>query len=389
MHIRLPQEDGSLADYRLKGEPITPRARTPAYTRTVFAAAHVVINPMAAADLGLGPTAIDWDATLAFREHLWGLGFKVAEAMDTAQRGMGLEWNFARELIQRSLRHARTVAHADLACGVGTDQLSPSGEHTIDTIERAYEEQFEVVEAEGGKVIMMASRALARTAKNADDYLRLYGRLLQRASGPVILHWLGEMFDPLLAGYWGSSDISVALETVSTLIRDNANKIDGIKVSLLDPRWEIALRRQLPSTVKMYTGDDFNYADMIAGDSKGYSHGLLGIFDPIAPVAAAALEALAEGNEGRFRALLDPTVELSREIFRAPTHNYKSGVVFLAWLNGHQSHFSMVAGAQSARGAAHYSRVFQLADACGALGQPELACRRMESYLAVTCGLPI
>jgi hypothetical protein len=300
---------------------------------------------------------------------------------------MGLDWPTARELVRRSLRHARTVPGADLACGVGTDHLAASPGVTLAQVEAAYREQLEVVEGEGGRVILMASRALTQCARGAHDYLELYGRLLKQTSKPVILHWLGEMFDPALRGYWGTTDIPTALDTVATLINSNADRVEGIKVSLLDARWELDLRRRLPPGVKMYTGDDFNYAELIAGDAEGHSHGLLGIFDPIAPVAAVALREMAAGNTGRFRELLDPTVALSREIFRAPTRHYKAGVVFLAWLNGHQTHFSMVGGLQSARGVLHFARVFELADQCGVLTNPEVACRRMRSFLAVTAGI--
>jgi len=371
----------------LKAEPIRPQGKAPAFNRTVYAAAHVVVDPFATVDPWDASPSIDWDSTLAFREHLWSLGFKIAEAMDTAQRGMGVDWPVARELIQRSLRHARTVPGADLACGAGTDQLAAGPDVTLAQVEAAYREQIGVVEAEGGRVILMASRALARCARSPDDYLSLYGRLLRDVSQPVVLHWLGEMFDPALSGYWGSNDLATALATVATLIRDNADRVDGIKVSLLDAKWELELRRRLPAGVKMYTGDDFNYAELMAGDAQGHSHGLLGIFDPIAPVAAVALGELAAGNVARFRELLDPTVALSREIFRAPTRHYKAGVVFLAWLNGHQPHFSMAAGLQSARGAAHYARVFELVDQCGVLSDPELACRRMQAFLSVSAGI--
>ncbi len=386
MQINLPRPDGTLRVYSLKAQPIVPRGKPAAFNRTVYAAAHVVVNPLATVDPWDASPVIDWDRTMAFREHLWSLGFKVAEAMDTAQRGMGVDWPVARELIQRSLRHARAIPGADLACGVGTDQLEAGPEVSLAQVEAAYREQLEVVEAEGGRVILMASRALARCARNADDYLALYGRLLADASRPVVLHWLGEMFDPALRGYWGTADLAKALDTVAALIAGNVNKVEGIKVSLLDAKWELALRRRLPPGVKMYTGDDFNYAELMAGDGGGHSHGLLGIFDPIAPVAAAALGELAAGHTVRFRELLDPTVALSREIFRAPTRHYKAGVVFLAWLNGHQRHFSMAAGLQSARGAVHYARVFELADQCGVLSDPELACGRMRRFLSVVAG---
>ncbi len=385
--IKLPQVDGSLKSYVLKALPIAPTKPAVSFNRTVYAAAHVVVNPLATTDPWDMSPIVDWEATLAFREYLWSLGFKIAEAMDTAQRGMGVDWPVARELIQRSLRHARTVPGADLACGVGTDQLEAAPGVTLAQVEAAYREQLEVVEAEGGRVILMASRALAHCARGPDDYLKVYQRLLTAASQPVILHWLGAMFDPALAGYWGGRDLNAALDLVAGLIRAHARRVEGIKISLLDAKWELELRRRLPPGVKMYTGDDFNYAELMAGDASGFSHGLLGIFDPIAPVAAVALGELAQGNTARFRELLDPTVALSREIFRAPTRHYKAGVVFLAWLNGHQRHFSMAGGAQSARGAAHYARVFELADACGALADPELACERLRSYLSVACGL--
>lgn len=386
MQIRLPQADGSVKTHRLQARPIRPAGPCVAFNRTVYAAAHVVIDPLATIDPWDASPRVDWDATLAFREHLYRLGFKVAEAMDTAQRGMGVDWPVARELIQRSLRHARGVG-GDLACGVGTDQLAAGPAVTLADVEAAYREQLGVVEAEGGRVILMASRALAACARHADDYLALYGRLLHDTSRPVVLHWLGEMFDPALRGYWGSTDLAQALDTVARLVADHAAHLEGIKVSLLDPTWERDLRRRLPPGVKMYTGDDFNYAELMAGDADGHSHGLLGIFDPIAPVAAVALAELAAGRSQAFRALLDPTVVLSREIFRAPTRHYKAGVVFLAWLNGHQEHFSMAGGLQSARGATHFARVFALADACGALADPELATQRMKRYLAVACGV--
>jgi hypothetical protein len=386
MQIRLPQTDGNIKSYELKARPIRPEGKPVSFNRTVYAAAHVVVNPFATVDPWDASPSVDWDTTLAFREHLYKLGFKVAEAMDTAQRGMGVDWPVARELIQRSLRHARSVG-GDLACGVGTDQLAAGPEVTLAHVEAAYREQLGVVEAEGGRVILMASRAFAQRAKGAEDYLALYGRLLRDVSKPVVLHWLGEMFDPALRGYWGTTDLARALDTVARLIADNAIKVEGIKVSLLDAKWELDLRKRLPAGVKMYTGDDFNYAELMAGDAHGHSHGLLGIFDPIAPVAAVALAELAAGRIDRFRELLDPTVALSREIFRAPTRHYKAGVVFLAWLNGHQDHFSMAGGLQSARGAAHFARVFELADACGVLANPDLAVQRMKRYLSVSCGI--
>lgn len=386
MHILLPQADGSVKSHALKAEPIRPSSLRQPFNRTVYAAAHVVINPFATNDPWDQSPVVDWDATMAFRDHLYQLGFKVAEAMDTAQRGMGVDWPVARELIQRSIRHAKAVG-GDLACGVGTDQLPVTPDLTLAQVEAAYREQLAVVEAQGGRVVLMCSRAMAKVAQSPDDYFALYGRLLRDCSQPVVLHWLGEMFDAALHGYWGSTDLGQALETVVSLIEQNAHKIEGIKVSLLDAKWELALRQRLPAGVKMYTGDDFNYAELIAGDGSACSHGLLGIFDPIAPVAAVALSELAAGRTDRFRELLDPTVALSRELFRAPTKNYKAGVVFLAWLNGHQDHFAMAGGLQSSRGALHYAKVFELADACGVLSDPDLAVLRMQRYLSVACGI--
>ena len=386
--ILLPQKDRSFKRYQLLADPIalTPALEPVEFNRTVYAAAHVVIDPLSNPDPFDSSPVVDWDQTLAFREHLYKLGFKVAEAMDTAQRGMGVDWPVAKELIQRSIRHAKTISGAELACGVGTDQLLPTSLTTLKDVEQAYREQLAVVQHEGGSAILMASRALAACAKSPQDYQDLYGRLIQDCDRPVVLHWLGEMFDPALKGYWGTEDVGAAIETVVSLINTNSSKVEGIKVSLLEPKWEIALRRKLPATVKIYTGDDFNYADLIAGDEQGYSHGLLGIFDPIANVASVALRELSRGNKSRYHELLDPTVELSREIFKSPTRHYKAGVVFMAWLNGHQDHFAMAGGAQASRDITHYARIFELADACRALSNPDVAVRRMQHLIALHCG---
>ena len=327
---------------------------------------------------------VDWDTTLAFRHHLWSLGFRIAEAMDTSQRGMGFDWANARELIRRSIAEAKTVEGADLACGAGTDQLAPDAAATLDEVIAAYEEQFEFIEGLGGRAIMMASRALAAAARNAGDYERVYDRILGQASGKVILHWLGDMFDPALHGYWGSDDFEPALETVLAIIERHRDKVEGIKISLLDADKEVALRGRLPDGVLMFTGDDFNYAELIAGDGERHSHALLGIFDAIAPVANAALGRLAADDVDGFRALMAPTVPLSRAIFEAPTAYYKAGIVFLAWLNGHQDHFTMVGGMQSARSIGHYAEVFRLADQAGLLRDPELAVSRMKNLCAVS-----
>ncbi|MCG5482751.1 MAG: DUF993 family protein [Sinorhizobium meliloti] len=380
--IKLPIE-GRLASYDLTGRPVPFNRRdAKAFSRVAFAAAHVVADPLADNDPWLAP-AIDWERTLAFRHRLWDLGLGVAEAMDTAQRGMGLGWPEARELIRRSLAEARGRQGALIACGVGTDHLAPGPDVSIDDILRAYESQIEAIEAEGGRIILMASRALAAAAKGPEDYIRVYDRVLSQVKEPVIIHWLGEMFDPALEGYWGNGDHMAAMKTCLEVLEAHAAKVDGIKISLLSKEKEIVMRRQLPKAVRMYTGDDFNYAELIAGDEEGHSDALLGIFDAIAPVASAALEALGSGRNGEFFELLEPTVPLSRHIFKAPTRFYKTGVVFLAYLNGLQDHFVMIGGQQSARSLVHLAELFRLADKAGVLTDPELAAARMRRVLAV------
>ncbi|WP_324762641.1 dihydrodipicolinate synthase family protein [Sinorhizobium meliloti] len=380
--IKLPIE-GRLASYDLTGRPVPFKRRdAKTFSRVAFAAAHVVADPLADNDPWLAP-AIDWERTLAFRHRLWDLGLGVAEAMDTAQRGMGLGWPEARELIRRSLAEARGRQGALIACGAGTDHLAPGPDVSIDDILRAYESQIEAIEAEGGRIILMASRALAATAKGPEDYIRVYDRVLSQVKEPVIIHWLGEMFDPALEGYWGNADHMAAMKTCLEVLEAHAAKVDGIKISLLSQEKEIVMRRQLPKAVRMYTGDDFNYAELIAGDEEGHSDALLGIFDAIAPVASAALEALGSGQNGEFFELLEPTVPLSRHIFKAPTRFYKTGVVFLAYLNGLQDHFVMIGGQQSARSLVHLAELFRLADKAGVLTDPELAAARMRRVLAV------
>lgn len=378
--LNLPAADGTLSAYRLSGEPTARPDAPPSFSRIAYAAAHVVSDPRRDS-APWGAPAIDWDATMAFRHHLWSLGFKIAEAMDTAQRGMGLDWAGAQELIRRSLAEARSVPGADLACGAGTDQLAPENTRSLADVIAAYETQIGFVEAEGGRAVMMASRALARAAKSPDDYRAVYGEILRQTRNKVVLHWLGDMFDPQLAGYWGSHDFEHALETVLAIIDDNRDKVEGIKISLLDNTREIALRNRLPEGVLCFTGDDFNYAELIEGDGARYSHALLGIFDAVAPQASKALALLAKGETTAFRAVIEPTVPLSRKIFEAPTQYYKAGVVFLAWLNGHQSHFTMPAGMQSARGIVHYADIFRLADQADVLDRPDLAAHRMKSLL--------
>ncbi|MFE2585611.1 dihydrodipicolinate synthase family protein [Streptomyces sp. NPDC059378] len=378
MTLRLPDRHGGLRAYEPRTEPLALTPGAPFTSRTVFSAAHVVADPFADAGPG-SPAAVDWDATLAFRRHLWSHGLAVAEAMDTAQRGMGLDWAGAAELIRRSAAEAKAVG-GEIACGVGTDQLTAG---TLPEIRRAYEEQLALVEESGSRAILMASRALAATASGPEAYLEVYGHLLRQAAEPVVLHWLGPMFDPALEGYWGSADLDAATEVFLDVVAAHPDKVDGIKVSLLDAGREIALRRRLPDGVRCYTGDDFHYPELIAGDERGFSHALLGIFDPLGPLAAEAVRVLDTGDTAGFRDLLDPTVELSRHLFRAPTRFYKTGVVFLAWLAGHQSHFAMVGGLQSARSLPHLARAYELADGLGLFPDPKLAEERMKTLLAL------
>ncbi|MFN8471157.1 MAG: dihydrodipicolinate synthase family protein [Anaerolineae bacterium] len=379
--LRLPRADRSVALY----QPGPPRAFSrpggPLTSRIAYSAAHVVADPLADINPTL-ETRLDWDATLAYRRYLWSLGLGLAEAMDTAQRGMGLDWGVTQELIRRSVAEARAVGGL-IACGAGTDHLAPGPDVTLEDVENAYEEQVSFVERVGGRVILMASRALAACAAGPDDYVRVYGRILSQVSQPVILHWLGDMFDPALAGYWGTREIDAAMDTCLSIIREHAARIDGIKISLLDKEREIEMRRKLPTGVRMYTGDDFNYPELIRGDELGYSHALLGIFDAIAPAASAALQALDAGQVDEYEAILAPTVPLSRHIFQHPTYYYKAGVVFMAYLNGHQSHFRMVGGMESARSIVHLSELFVLADCAGLWRDPDMASERMRSVLTL------
>jgi hypothetical protein len=379
--VLLPRAGGGTIAYTPRTAPaeLTAGGAPPA-SRTVLAAAHVVADPYADTTPD-GPAAVDWDATLAFRRHLWAHGLGVAEAMDTAQRGMGLDWAGARELIRRSAAEAKAVG-GHVACGAGTDQLTVPGA-TLAEVRAAYEEQLAVVEEAGAQAVLMASRALAAAAKGPEDYLEVYGALLRQASEPVVLHWLGPMFDPALEGYWGADDLDAATEAFLEVVALHPDKVDGVKVSLLDAGREVALRRRLPDGVRCYTGDDFHYPELIAGDGRGFSHALLGVFDPLGPLAARAVRVLDTGDTAGFRKILDPTVELARHLFAAPTRFYKTGVVLLAWLAGHQDHFAMVGGLQSARSLPHLARAYELADGLGLFPDPSLAESRMRNLLTV------
>jgi hypothetical protein len=378
--LNLPTVGRKIVSYSTKPPRQFPTGKPP-FSRSAYAAAHVVADPLAEGDPWLD-VAIDWERTVGFRRHLWSLGLGVAEAMDTAQRGMGMDWPASLELIRRSLDAAKDFPGALIACGAGTDHLQPDAEVTIDAVIGAYEEQCAAIEKLGGRIVLMASRALVKAARSRDDYAKVYGRILGQLKEPVIIHWLGEMFDPALAGYWGDADHGKAMDVAIDVIAANAGKVDGIKISLLDKDKEIAMRRRLPKGVRMYTGDDFNYAELIAGDAQGYSDALLGIFDAIAPAAAAALGALTRGDDKAFHAILAPTVPLSRQIFKAPTRFYKTGVVFMAYLNGLQDHFTLVGGQESARSTLHLAELFRLADAAGLLVDPERAAARMRAVMA-------
>jgi len=379
MKIALPDAAGALGDYTLTGTPIEAVPLGADAARVIFAAAHVVADPFAANDPS-GPAALDWKATMRFRRYLAALGLGIAEAMDTAQRGMGLDWPGALALIARTRAE---LPDALVFNGCGTDQLDPADARSPDDVIAAYLEQTDAVQKLGGRVIVMASRALARVAKSPDDYLRVYSRVLSACDRPVILHWLGEMFDPALAGYWGAKTFASGLETALAVIGGNPGKIDGVKISLLDKDKEIVMRRRLPAGVRMYTGDDFSYPELIAGDEHGFSHALLGIFDPLAPTLGGAVARLGRSDVAGFRARLDPTVPLARLIFRAPTRYYKTGVVFLAWLNGFQEHFVMLGGTQSMRPLPYFVECFRHADRNGLLRDPELAVKRMKALLAL------
>lgn len=379
--ISLPRRDGSLRRMQIAGASRYGDSNAEPFGRVAYAAAHVVTNPLSAGS-PWRDSSVDLEATMAFRRHLWGLGFRVAEVMDTAQRGMGLPWPLAQDVMRRTAEEVRATPGAQFGCGVGTDSIEKT-DASLDEILGAYEQQLALVEDLGATPIIMASRHLARAAKGPDDYFRIYDRLIGQTRGKVILHWLGEAFDPALAGYWGIGSQDGATRFVLDLIVAQQERVEGIKVSLLDRDHEVSMRARLPEGVAMYTGDDFNYPELIAGDGATYSHALLGIFDPIAPAAAAALVALGKNDADRFREILDPTLPLARHIFEAPTQYYKAGVVFLAWLNGHQDHFSLLAGMESARGILHYARLFELAYDAGVLRDTELAVARMKNLLSV------
>jgi hypothetical protein len=377
--IDLPAADGTWRAVELAAPPAWPEHPGGFVSRQVFAAAHVAADPFGVNVPG-APAAVDWDATLGFRRDLFRYGFGVAEAMDTAQRNMGLDWPAVQELVRRSAAQAQECG-ARIASGAGTDHRSDL--RTLTDVVAAYIEQVAFVEATGSEVIVMASRQLAELARSADDYLHVYGRILEQVSRPVVLHWLGDAFDPRLRGYWGSTDVDVATKTFLDLVHEHADRVDGVKVSLLSAEHETGLRAALPEGVRLYTGDDFNYPELIRGDGTHHSDALLGAFAAIAPAASAALAALDQGDLATYDATMARTLPLSRHLFEAPTYHYKTGIAFLAWLNGHQRGFAMVGGLQSARSAVHLARLFELANDARLLGDPDLAAARMRDLLRV------
>ena len=369
--VRLPNADGTTYEYAPTAAFRYASGGSPPRSRIAYAATHVVADPRA---------GIDLERTLAFRRHIWGYGLGVAEAMDTAQRGMGLGWEASKDLIRRSVAEARAVS-GRIVCGANTDQLQPGGARDLREVEAAYEEQCEFVESQGGRVVVMASRELARIAHEPDDYARVYDRVLSQLRRPALIHWLGEVFDPAFAGYWGHADLDQAEEVCLAIIAANRDKVEGVKISLLDQAREIAMRERLPEGVHMFTGDDFDYPTTIAGDGERYSDALLGAFDLIAPAASAALLALDAGDKERFADILESTVGLSRHVFIAPTMYYKTGVVFMAYLNGHQDHFQMIGGLEGGRSVVHLADLFVLADKAGLLRDPDLAIDRIGQVM--------
>ena len=377
--LRLPDGDGGVYDYTPAGKFLYADGGAPPRSRLPYAAVHVVADALADTS-PIAPAAIDWERTLAFRRHIWSYGLGVAEAMDTAQRGMGLDWEASKELIRRSVAEAKAVG-GRIVCGAQTDQLARGSARDLSDVEAAYEEQCEFVEAQGGQVVLMASRELARIARGPEDYQRVYDRVLSQLKQPALIHWLGEVFDPALAGYWGHADLDPAMAVCLDIITAHKEKVEGLKLSLLDQRREIAMRARLPEGMRMFTGDDFDYPTTIGGDGDRHSDALLGAFDMIAPAASAALLALDAGDAKRFNAILEPTVPVSRHVFGAPTFYYKTGVVFMAYLNGHQDHFRMVGGLESGRSAVHLAKLFVLADKAGLLRDAELAVDRMRPVM--------
>jgi len=383
--LTLLAPDGTTAGVPLREAPMWTKPRGPLTSRVVYAAAHVV--PRVAGDNTPGAAAdLDWDATLAFRHHLWSWGLGVADAMDTAQRNAGLDPVAMRELVRRSAAEARSVG-GRIAVGVNTDDIASDGA-TLDEIVDAYVAQLRHAEEHGAVAVVMASRHLARAARTADDYRHVYERVIAAATQPVVLHWLGAAFDPVLEGYFGSASVPEATNTVLRIIADAGERVAGIKMSLLDGDAEVALRSRLPGTARMFTGDDFHYVDLMSERAGRHSDALLGAFAAIAPIASSAVQALDRGDADGFRSVLGPTEALARQVFAAPTWHYKTGIAFLSWLNGHQPAFTMVGGMHAARSLPQLSETVRLANACGALEDPDLAASRWHGLLT-SAGVPV
>lgn len=394
MTLTLLSDDGRTTRVPLADGATFAKPTEPLRARVAYAAAHVV--PLVWADNTPGrPAAIDWDATLAFRRSVYSWGLGVADAMDTAQRNMGLDAAATRELIIRSAQVAREEG-GSVVVGVNTDHIDDET-ITLAQVIDAYKEQLHVAEEHGAGPVLMASRHLARAAAGADDYRRVYRDVLASATVPVVLHWLGTAFDPALRGYFGSDDWRVAAGVLIEVIEENRDAVAGVKMSLLDADAEVWVRERLPDGVRMFTGDDFNYVGLIGGadtpdipqplrdprSSRTHSDALLGAFAAITPVASAAIQALDAGDAATYARLLGPTEALSRHIFAAPTYYYKTGVAFLAWLNGHQPAFQMIGGLHSARSLPHLSRIVELANDARALERPELAAARWRDLLTL------
>ena len=377
--IELPAVDGGWHTVELAEPRAWPEHPDGFVSRRAFAAAHVAADPLGVNVPG-APAAVDWDSTLGFRRELFRYGFAVAEAMDTAQRNMGLDWPAAQELVRRSAAQARELG-GRIASGAGTDHRSDL--RTLDQVVDAYAEQVSFVESTGSEVIVMASRQLAALATGADDYLRVYTRILEQVDRPVILHWLGEAFDPQLRGYWGSVEVDIATKTFLDLVHEHSARVDGVKVSLLSAEHETGVRAALPAGVRLYTGDDFHYPELIRGDGTHHSDALLGAFAAVAPAASTALAALDDGDLTTYDETMALTLPLSRHVFEAPTFHYKTGIAFLAWLNDHQRGFTMVGGLQSGRGILHLARLFELANGARLLRDPDVAAARMRDLMRV------
>ncbi|AKS31546.1 dihydrodipicolinate synthase family protein [Mycolicibacterium goodii] len=379
-HLMLPDSDGVLSHVEIAAPAALRTASAPPSCRTVYAAAHVVADPLRACDAVPEGEQIDWDATSELRRRLWSLGLGVAESMDTAQRGMGLKWDGARELALRTLADAAECG-GEVVVGIATDQISgPTSD--LGRIRDAYLEQIIDIEAAGGSVVMMASRHLAGAAQSPEDYVKVYGEVLAQARRPVILHWLGAVFDPALAGYWGHHEPKAAMATVVDIIGAHADKVRGIKVSLLDAALEVLLRELIPSPAKVFTGDDFNYVDLIAGDGTRHSEALLGAFAAVPRFASAAFARLDAGDMTGFRDILEPTLPLSRLVFSAPTQYYKAGIAWLTYLDGAQNHFRMLKGFETGRSLLHLAELVRVAGGLGLFSDPDLAAQRASAYFA-------